>query len=364
MATTALQIAITDPTVSFDQWTARLHRLATGDVLATAHALSEGSTPVDILLDDGGDVTAVYVTLMPRIQSEWKPGLFSRTTGYYVPSGEEAPFLFAASWDNPPDDPLDEYVAFFAPLHTDLLDAKGHTVSAGVDADLIQAPFEAIEDSDGFMYSGGPATNATAGLYSTSNDFNGYEKDFCLEFWLTGGEPQNVVTDIFSWCNADQTKGIWMQRLADGGLGRIQVIDMGYHDFDWPALDVCHFAITSNHARLNIYVNGFSIAQMAGRPNLPDTNRLYIGRGFNDAGYHHAGMLGRFKLTLNDRRYHQAFTPPYLTLTVPPYTGNTEPDWPTTVGATVIEDDIIWTNAGRMIQPITHGWFNGNDPAP
>lgn len=329
----------------------RAHRLDTGallnEVIATGSAYEVPCCPVASRADYTGPV---MILAHPRMGTIWAAKTQKFVGDYVVPT-------------NPADTP---YV--YQCTAAGLVDAHSENVK-------ILCHFEGTDDSTtGFVDETGktmtPAGNvkhentqkkfgSTAAYFDGTGDYLSwspgddsfaFEGDFTVECWV--------------YLTASRAHTIFDQRASASATGFVLATDSSnkigmYFNGAWRIQGAAglsqntwiHLALVRASGTFTLYVDGTSIGTYASSAELVD-GMARIGCDFV-AGQAMLGYMDELRVTKGVVRYTGSFSPAASAYSLG--TGDTEPTWPTTPGATVDDNDLRWTCVGRMIRPVAVG---------
>ena len=366
-------LTVSDPTVPFTRWKVTANRVMDGAVVGASYVTTSGSTPADYSINCGDETGACLVTVAPAIAMAWESGA-AGLNQIVVPTDSGTPYVYQATSAPVTPDPLDANVVFYAHLDDGFTDSKGMTVTVDSLTEIVGDKPAATVDGSGSAVFTGATGSGTSGLSVQDAGLVIGTSDFCLEFWFkhvpVPGDDVNTQREIIRLHDADIPDSENLNAIIVGiypiGAMRLAIISGGmtvlesWSDFyrgGWQ-----HIAIVWANDFVSTFING----QYQANDGPTDMtfqawdfpmDRLSIGVGGWPMRERFNGNICRVRLTVGDARYTEPFTPPAIFSGTPAQTGVTEPEWPTTVAATVTDGDVTWTNIGRMVQPITHGWL-------
>ena len=359
-------LTVSDPTVPFTRWKVTANRVMDGAVVGASYVTTSGATPADYSINCGDETGACLVTVAPAIAMAWESGA-AGLNQIVVPTDSGTPYVYQATSAPVTPDPLDANVVFYAHLDDGFTDSKGMTVTVDSLTEIVGDKPAATVDGSGSAVFTGATGSGTSGLSVQDAGLVIGTSDFCLEFWFkhvpVPTDDPNNLREIIRLHDADNLNAILMN-IWPNGAASVAINSSGENVLDsglnFPRGGWQHVAIAWANDVITIFVNGV----LQGDPidmtfqawNFA-MDRLSIGHGGSPGLLRFNGNICRVRLTVGDARYTAPFTPPAIFSGTPAQTGVTEPTWPTTVAATVTDGDVTWTNIGRMVQPITHGWL-------
>lgn len=193
-----------------------------------------------------------------------------------------------------------------------------------------------------------------------SSDFSFGTGDFTFETWLYipsgGANSFPTIFDNRSTANSAQiniyTNSSRACLLQHNGGTLCQTAAMSADEWH-------HLALVRYGNSIKFYVDGTGgTAGDATSKSFGGTATGYIGQSYAvGSGTNFYGYLDDLRISKGLARYTGNFSVP--TVAHPQYlglpSGSTEPTWPTSVAATVIDGGVTWTNMGRLIQPLMQG---------
>lgn len=357
-------LTVSDAAIPFTHWRAFATRISDGALVGSSAITTSGTTPVDYSIPCGTETGACLVTICPALGSSWEQAAPMGQGGFVVPTDSAAnPYVFQATSVSATADALAANVVFYAHLDSDFTDTEGLTLTVD---DLTQIvgdkPPQVVDGSGSALFTSDTASG-TSGLKVTDASISPGTSDFTLEFWVkptdsTGAEQPVVrlyedVNDLTTLSFANNTLGGSFVAQVTSAGNFVHALVGALTDNVWH-----HVAYNRSGSYHSLYINGvLADENPSADVDFAPAQSLSIGHGGLAYYDHFDGNICRVRLTIGVMRYDAPFTPPIIFSGTPGQTGTAEPIWPTTVSGTVTDGDVTWTNIGRMVQPVTHGWL-------
>ena len=350
-------LRITATNTPLTDWVATAHAVSDGHLVGRCQILSEGDAPVPFEIDCGEYLQACLITVAPAMGDGWQPHAAMVEGSLRVPTDNALPIVLLVEHAPAGPDPYDVQVVLFLPLDSDFLDTQGHEVMVEPGTQLVpDKPPQTLDGSQSAQFYADTSA-LTTGIMATHADFDLGTQDFTLEFWAMPSTQDNREEILLQLSNADGSTTVTVWNNAALGRVRVEISDPWNISGTLHWLTWAHVAVCRQGTVWRVFLDGQLLGMDYGGKDVTGVQSLYVGRGFDANGPRFSGNLARVKMTLRVARYWDSFTPSFLTLAQPAMTGDGEPDWPTVDGDTVIDGDVTWRRIGRIVQPITHGYF-------
>ena len=350
-------LRITATNTPLTEWVATAHAVSDGHLVGRCQILSEGDTPVPFEIDCGEYLQACLITVAPAMGEAWRPSEAIAVGWKRVPSDNALPIVLVAEQAPAGPDPYADQVVLFLPLDSDFLDTQGHEVMVEPGTQLVpDKPPQTLDGSQSAQFYADTSA-LTTGITATHADFALGTQPFTLEFWAMPGTQDNREEILLQLSNADGSTTVTVWNNAALGRFRVEISDPRNISGTLRWLTWAHLAVCRQGTVWRVFLDGQLLGMDYGGKNVTAVQSLYLGRGFDANAPRFSGNLARVKLTLGVARYWDTFTPSFLTLAQPAMTGDGEPEWPTGDGDTVTDGDVTWRRIGRIVQPMTHGYF-------
>lgn len=351
-------LRITATNTPLTEWIATAHAVSDGRLVGRCQLVSEGDTPVPFEIDCGEYLQACLITVAPAMGDGWQPHTAMVEGSLRVPTDNGLPIVLLAEHAPAGPDPYADQVVLFLPLDSDFLDTQGHEVIVEPGTQLVpDKPPQTLDGSQSALFHGDTSTQWTTGITATHADLELGTQDFTLEFWVMPGTQDNREEILLQLSKADGSTTVTVWNNAALGRFRVEISDPWNISGTLRWLTWSQVAISRQGAAWRVFLDGQILGIDYGGKNVVGVQSLSLGRGFDANASRFSGNLARVKLTLGSARYWDNFIPSFLTLAQPAMTGNGEPDWPTVDRDTVSDGDVTWRRIGRIVQPITHGYF-------
>ena len=350
-------LRITDANTPLTEWVATAQAVSDGHLVGRSEIMSAGDTPVPFEIDCGDYLHACLITVAPAMGEVWQPNEAIAVGWQRVPADNALPIVLVAEQAPAGPDPYADQVVLFLPLDTDFLDIQGHAVTVESGTQLVpDKPPQTLDGSQSALFIA-DTSGWTTGITGTHADFALGTQPFTLECWAMPGTQDNREEILLQLSNTDGSTTVTVWNNAALGRFRVEISDPWNISGTLHWLTWAHVAICRQGAGCRVFLDGQILGIDYSGKNVTAVQSLYLGRGFDANAPRFSGNLARVKLTLGVARYWDNFTPSFLTLAQPAMTGSEEPPWPPIDGDTVTDGDVTWRRAGRIVQPITHGYF-------
>ena len=351
-------LRIADANNPLTDWVVTAQAVSDGHLVGRTEIMSAGDTPVPFEIDCGDYLQACLMTVAPAMGGVWQPNEGIAEGWKRVPTDNSLPIVLVAEQAPAGPDPYAEQVVLFLPLDDDFLDTQGHAVTVEPGTQLVpDKPPQTRDGRQSALFHGDTSTQWTTGITATHADLELGTQDFTLEFWVMPGTRDNREEILLQLSNADGSTTVTVWNNAALGRFRVEISDPWNISGTLRWLTWSQVAISRQGTAWRVFLDGQILGIDYGGKNVVGVHSLSLGRGFDANAPRFSGNLARVKLTLGSARYWDNFTPSFLTLAQPALSGGGEPDWPTVDGDTVSDGDVIWRRIGRIVQPITHGYF-------
>jgi hypothetical protein len=306
---------------------------------------------------------AYVVSCRPKTGPAWSAGHETLLNDYSVPtSPATTPYIFKATTASGESFSGNTVLLLNCNGNngaTAFTDAKGHAITPAGDAKISTAQSK---------FGGASCLLDGTGDYldcGDSADFELGSGDFTLESWVrfTGysnsfggfyaavlvGKDQ-IGARAFHWKITGTSNSY--TAIVFSTAGTELTVNYTFSLDTWYHLAVCKSGTT-----LRFFVNGTQAgANQTHNTTIADVATALTVGAHLYTGYTYAlkGYMDSIRIT-KAARYTADFTEPASEFTLNALTGSSEPIWPTTLGATVADGDVIWTNKGRFIRPLMHG---------
>jgi hypothetical protein len=337
---------------SHTEFTVRTHRLDTGallnEITATGASYECPCCPVAVArVDYAGPV---MVAAWPKLGVPWTANAVKTVGDYVFPANPvTTPYVYRATVADP--------VVLLMHLDgtdngTSFPDLCGHTPITRTGEVVTKTATKKVGTASAYFDGNGDTL-----YFTTGAEFDFGTGDFTIEAWINidagSSGPRQIIDKFTVWSSdvdfafeigSDGKLAFWA---GDGIPLQIRgnaVLNTG----QWYHVAVCRASGTTR-----LFVDGVTqTATHTGSVTIPN-GRTTLAIGSNGfAANYWKGYLDEIRVT-RSALYTADFTPPTTAFAYG--TGSSEPTWPTTPGATVIDGAVTWTCVDRMLQPVLHG---------
>ncbi len=353
-------LTVTDPGVTITQW--KLSCLS-ADSLGNEEDLiieTSGSTPVEWSVNLYSATTPYMLVIRPAFDEWWRSNRVFDLGHLVMPQEKAGLFLYELTAINPVNnDPHWDQVMLRITGDSGLVDDKGHALTLGDSPpNWLSGTWNAPYD-DTYTYLGGGVIEFNPGYYKgpitiDHADLNLGTGDFTLQFWVRDyyGSTRGTVfcygvpgsgTELKLEGKRFEPLRLW--------LGMTQLLETtNFPSSTWECWQLARYA-----GSLYVIRNGTLLATLALAGEIQGP--VYLGALPTEPQAVWTGHLFDFCVTKGVARHITSYTPWKLKSLGPQIakSGATEPDWPETQNATVIDGAYTWTAKHRIVQPLIEG---------
>jgi len=308
---------------------------------------------------------AYVVACRPKTGPVWAQNRVQLENDCTVPSTPDTkPYIYKASLLPDPN-----YSSYSLLLHCNGTNNSTSFVDSSSSPKTVTAFGDAKISTSHSKYGGASAYFDGTGDYlavSDSSAFTLSNQDFTIECWIRFSTI-NISSTIIGQRDTS-TSGVsyyFLHSTQSGYVGlNFAFSTTGtagiFVTRAWtPSLDTWyHIAACRNGANLRLFVDGSQLGATydIGDSTIFDSSADIKMGGVNTTttNFLH-GYLDDLRVTKGIALYTANFTPPAAQLLSFAVTGSTEPSWPTSLNDTINDSGIVWTNMGRMLQPLMQG---------
>ena len=353
-------LAITDPGVTVERW--RLAFLDTAGLYIEdeIEVISNGSTPVDWSIDMYSASVSCMLVITPKFDEWWRNTWAYALGALIMPREKAGLFLYELTGVTPVNnDPYWDDVVLRITGDTGIVDDKGHELTLGATPPYWAQGTWNAPQGEGYVSLGDGSIQFHPSAYYgpvtiDHADLNIGTDDFTLQFWVKDSYASTRGT-VFCY----GVPGSGTELKLEGKrfeplklwLGATELLaSTNFTSSTWE-----RWILARQAGSLYVIRNGTLVATIPLASAI--AGPLHLGALPAEPQAVWTGMLFDVALTKNQARQIATHTPWQLKSLGPqsPKTGNTEPDWPTELNATVTDGAYTWTAKHRVVQPIIHG---------
>lgn len=300
---------------------------------------------------------AYVVACRPKTGGVWSASSYDYAlNSLAVPSDPVTnPYIFKATSADPGDASFGNVELLFhfegTNGSTTFTDVAGHSIASVVGNAQISTALAKFGDSSALFDGSGDYVQIT-----DSADFDiATNEDFTMEAWVyptlfTGGNRAVLGlqaggnTNYFGFDSSGRPAAAYY--LAGTITGASAASLNTWH----------HLALSRVSNAMKLFLNGEQVGSTVTSGSSSSPTVIMIGAGLTN-GYYFSGYIDELRFTVGVGRYSDSFTPPTSAFydAAGTSSGATEPTWPSTTGATVIDGGVTWTNMGQLVRPLMHG---------
>ena len=293
---------------------------------------------------------AYVVGCRPKSGPAWASSRLTTVNDYTTPSDTVTiPYLFKATSVTAGDEYFND-VTLLLPMDGDnngtvFTDSKGHTITRNGNA---------ITTTSVYKWGGSSALFDGSGDYLVVSDSSDYDMsdDFTIECWAKWNLNSESASPVFNIVMPSGNMILYKFGgnklcLSISGANRITgpntLTDTNWH----------YLALKRASNTLTLAMDGSQIGTYSYSTSMSPSSIQVA--AWSAAGYYLDGYIDDFRITKNIAR--DIFSVPVAAFPASGLgmTGTSEPTWPLTLNSTVVDEDVTWTNMGRLVRPLLHG---------